>query len=368
MKLAFITDTHVGCRSGSSIFREYFRWYYENVLFKYMEENGIATLLHGGDFFDNRNSITLQDIDFVANWLAGQLVDRGIKMHIILGNHDVAFRNTNSIHSLTILERAAPDNVTVYSEPKLLNFDGQQIAMIPWINSSNQASTIEFMNGIEDKENTLVLGHFEIIGAKMYANSMRADHGLEPVQFKDFKQVLSGHFHHMSDIQNIKYLGSTFHLTWQDYGDPRGVHVFDTDSKEFEFVENEFCLFVEVAFDKEIFKAMTDEEYKENFEGRFVRLVVTDADYDRVALMDTISKINRAVPHDLQVKNDVLIGLGESEEANQEEVLEKTTKSTLEYIESYVGDRTDDEDQGKILLSKLNELYSAAVEMQSKGE
>ncbi len=371
MKFALITDTHVGCRSGSSIFREYFRWFYENVLFKYMDENGIVDLLHGGDFFDNRNAISLQDIDFVGNWLASQLQARGYNVHIVLGNHDVAFRNTNAIHSLTILERAAPNNVTVYSEPTLVDFGGQKVAMIPWINANNQAATIEFINSVEDKENTLILGHFEIVGMKMYANSIRCEHGLEPIQFKDFEKVLSGHFHHMSSVGNILYMGSTFHLNWQDYGDPRGIHVYDTKTKTFDFVENEFSLFVQVAFDADIFKAMSDEEYLEAFEGRFVKLVVTDPDYDRVALLDTVSKINRCKPHDLQVQNDALIGVVTDADGNsaEEDTLEKTSRSTREYIASYIDDRyTENDPRYSILSNKLDELYLRANELLTKGE
>lgn len=369
MKLVCITDTHVGCRAGSSIFREYFKWYYENVLFKYMEENGIKTLLHGGDVMDNRNSISLQDIDFMGNWFADQLITRDIDMHVVLGNHDVAFRNTNAIHSLTILERAAPDNVKVYSEPELVDFDGQKIAMVPWINASNHQATLEFINGIEDKENTLILGHFEIVGMKMYANSIRCEHGLEPIAFKDFQRVLSGHFHHMSTTQNIMYLGSTFHLTWQDYGDPRGIHVYDTDTKDFEFVENEFSLFVQVPFDKEIFKAMSDKEYEEAFEGRFVKMIVSDVNYDRVALLDTVSKINRVKPHDLQIQNDALIGVVEGgSEDDTTDVVKSTSKTTEEYIETYIKDRYGDDTRGQILLNILNDLYLKANEQRAKGE
>lgn len=369
MKLAIITDTHLGCRSGSSIFREYFRWYYSEILFPYMEENCITNLLHGGDFFDDRNSIKLADIDFITSWFAPELVKRHIHLHVILGNHDVAFRNTNRIHSLSILKASAPDNVTVYEEAELVEFDGQKYAMIPWINSENRESTIDFINGIEKKEEVIILGHFEIIGMKMYANSIRCDHGLEPVQFKDFKRVLSGHFHHMSEVQNILYLGSTFHLTWQDYGDPRGFHVFDTKTRDFEFIENEHCLFIEVAFDKEIFAAMTDAEYEEAFNSRFVRVVVTEADYDKVALMDVISKINRTKPHDLVIQNDTLLNVEEEDgEKTEEKVLESTSKTTAEYIESFVKARFQEPDESEAYLKILERLYSEATALLTKGE
>lgn len=276
MKLAVITDTHVGARSGSTIFREYFRWWYEEHFFKPLQAKGVRHILHLGDFFDNRNAVTLQDIDFVCKWFAGRLEHYGMDFTITLGNHDVAYKNTNKVHSLSMLAAAAPDLVTVIEEPTHMIYGGQSFLLVPWINSSNGETVMKELQRCLFPEQLIVAGHFEIQGAKHYAKSAPAEHGLEPDIFSKFKQVWSGHFHHRSTIGNILYMGSAFHLNWQDHNDPRGYHIFDTKTGDLEFIENEHSLFVEIAYDREVMKALTDAEALEMFEGRFIRMIVDD--------------------------------------------------------------------------------------------
>lgn len=359
MSIAFLTDTHVGCRSSSSIFREYMRYWYDSHFFPDLKAKNIKHIIHGGDFFDNRNSVSLQDIDFVVNWFAKRLIEDDLHMTVVLGNHDVAFKNTNKIHSLTMLKAAAPNNVDVVEDPKMVELDGQWYALVPWINSSNYDESVEFLNNIVSKPSVIVVGHFEIIGAKMYANSPVCEHGLEASLFKQFKEVWSGHFHHKSDLNNIKYLGSAFHLNWQDYGDKRGYHIYDSSSDTLEFVENEYSLFLQVMFDGDVFKQMSDEEFKESFESRFVRIVV-DCEYDNVALLDTISKINRCKPHDLQVINHQV--LSESNVQDNESIEQKTAKSTIEYINSYIENESDS------VKELMVSLYNDAHDKLLKGE
>lgn len=359
MSVAFITDTHIGARSSSSIFREYMKYWYDQHFFPELKAQCIKHVIHGGDFFDNRNSVSLQDIDFVVNWFANRLIQDDIHMTVVLGNHDVAFKNTNRVHSLSMLQAAAPDNVRVIEEPELIEIDGQWYALVPWINSSNYDATIEFLNGLISKQSIIVVGHFEIAGAKMYSNSPLCEHGLDAKLFEQFKEVWSGHFHHKSELSNIKYLGSAFHLNWQDHGDARGYHIYDAQKDELTFIENEYSLFVQVAFDSEVFKQMSDEEFKESFESRFVRIVV-DCEYDNVALLDTITKINRCKPYDLQVINHQIVS--DTKNDDGEVVEEKTAKSTIEYIQSYV------ENEGDAVKDMITTIYNDAHDKLLKGE
>lgn len=359
MKYAIITDTHCGARSSSSIFREYMQFWYETEFFSKLKEDGINTILHLGDFFDNRNAISLSDIDFIVNWFAKKLIDGDYTFYITLGNHDIAFKNTNRIHSLSILAAAAPKNVVVIEEA--MSIEG--FALVPWINTSNYDSTMKFLNNIQDKANTIVAGHFEFAGFKHYKSSPPAEHGLDGALFKEFGQVWSGHYHHKSKIGNIQYLGSAFHLNWQDYDDDRGFHIYDTESKVLEFIKNETCLFTRVGFDKDTFKGMKSGEYNELFEGMFVQLVV-DGEYDKVALMDTVSKINQSKPHNLQIINNTDVTL--IDKGNMDDLEEKTTKSTKEYIFDYISTR--EEFKNPKISAIIEKLYSEAHDILLKGE
>lgn len=363
MTIAVITDTHQGARGSSSIFREYMKHWYDTEFFPGCKAAGVKTVLHLGDFFDNRNSLTLHDVDFVINWYAARLVADDLQLIVILGNHDVAFKNTNRVHSLAVLKAAAPNNVTVIEECTHKTIEGQEFLLIPWINSENYDDTMDVLSTCQDKENMIVAGHFEIQGAKHYANSKPADHGLDAALFGEFAEVWSGHFHHKSKLSNVRYLGSAFHLNWQDYGDARGYHLFDSTMQQLTFVENDQCMFLQVGFDEETFKTMTDEEFTDLFEGMFVRLVV-DSEYQRVALMDAISKINRAQPHDLQVVNTY--ALVNDVDETPEDVEARTSKTTQQYIQDYLEENAQYNDADvKALITRL---YGEATVILLKGE
>lgn len=364
MTVAIITDTHSGARSSSSIFRSYMKYWYEKEFFPNLKAQGITTILHLGDFFDNRNSISVLDIDFVINDFAKQLVDGDFQFIVILGNHDVAFKNTNKFHSLAVLKAAAPNNVTVIEQCTTMDIDGQTYALVPWINGENYDDTMDFLDTHPDKADTIVAGHFEFAGFKHYATSAPAEHGMSTEPFKDFAEVWSGHYHHKSKSGNIRYMGSAFHLNWQDYDDARGYHLFEARTQTLTFVENETCLFRMVTFEADVFKAMTDAEYLELFEGMFVRLVVV-AEYNRVDLMDAVSKINRAKPHDLQVVNTYALTENNSVDSD-EDIEARTSKTTQQYIEDYITDNPQYNTQQ--VKDLMTELFTEASTILLKGE
>lgn len=364
MTIALITDTHLGARSSSSIFRSYMQFWYDTEFFPKLKEQGITEIMHLGDFFDNRNSISVMDIDFLVNWFAPQLVEGGFHITVILGNHDVAFKNTNRVHSLTVLKAAAPDNVTIIDKPTSSFIDGQSYALVPWINSENYDDTMDFLATHPDKDDTIVAGHFEIQGAKHYASSAPADHGLNAELFKEFQEVWSGHFHHKSKMSNVRYIGSAFHLNWQDYNDARGYHLFNAKSQTLTFVENTTCLFRMVTFEADVFKTLTDAEYTELFEGMFVRLVVS-SEYNRVDLMDAVSKINRAKPHDLQVVNTYALTEDKTDDT-AEEIEARTSKTTQQYINDYI--EANSQYNTQQIKDLMTLLFNDATTQLLKGE
>jgi hypothetical protein len=47
----------------------------------------------------------------------------------------------------------------------------------------------------------------------------------------------------------VVYLGNTYEFTWSDYNDPRGYHIYDTETNEIEFYENPFKIFHKIYYD-----------------------------------------------------------------------------------------------------------------------
>lgn len=356
-----ITDTHCGVRASSSIFRDYMQWWYDTKFFPDLEQRGIKKIIHAGDFFDSRNAITLADINFILNWFVKRLIKDNITMYIILGNHDVAYRNTNNIHSLILLQSAAPNNVIIIDTPTLIVDDNQKFVLVPWINNENYSDTFDYLDCIEEKDKTIVVGHFEINGAKMSKNAPACESGMDRNLFKDFKEVWSGHFHHKSKIDNIFYIGTPFKYTWEDYYDTKGYHIFKDGNLE--FIENEYHLFIEIEFIESVLYAMTKDEFNDSFSNRYVRMVI-NSEYDKVALLDIISRINNAKPHELQIINNYDIKKKVSTGDSEQKLEVTVTKTTKEYIDQYMDDNKVEMETVELMQS----LYLKAIEKMAVGE
>ena len=116
---------------------------------------------------------------------------------------------------------------------------------MPWINPQNEVYALGMMG--ETRADTL-LGHLEIDGFQMYAGH-ESQGGLSKVEFQRFDTVMSGHFHHKSDDGQIFYLGCPYEITWSDYNDPKGFHVFDTETRELHRILNPYKMFSKIYYD-----------------------------------------------------------------------------------------------------------------------
>jgi DNA repair exonuclease SbcCD nuclease subunit len=244
MRIALINDTHAGARGDSSIFNEFFFKFWENTFFPYLKENNIKHVCHLGDVVDRRKFINFVTLNSWRKRFFDVLKNEGITMDVIVGNHDVYFRNTNEVNAMNELFYGY-DNIKVYIDPIDIDYDGLSVALVPWINSTNYEQSIEFLNKTKSQ---VVFGHFEIAGFEMDRGNI-SHGGLDRKLFNRFDTVLSGHFHHKSSSGNITYLGNQYEITWADSGDQRGFHVIDTDTREVEFVQNPHTIFHKMSYD-----------------------------------------------------------------------------------------------------------------------
>ena len=103
MKIALINDTHFGARGDSQLFFDYFMKFFDEVFFPYLEKNNIKTIIHAGDFMDRRKFVNFSILNQVRSQFIQRLKENDIELHCILGNHDVYYRNTNGVNSVTEL-------------------------------------------------------------------------------------------------------------------------------------------------------------------------------------------------------------------------------------------------------------------------
>ena len=228
MKVALITDQHFGARNDSIHFLDFYEKFYKECFFPTLDSLGISTVLILGDTFDRRKYINFYSYKRAREMFFDKLAERDVQVYMLAGNHDTYFKNTNDVNSPELLLQEY-NNITVIDTPQTihLNYENamHDICMMPWICLENYENSMAEMKNTSAK---LCMGHFEIEGFTMH-RGMVSEGGLNRDIFGKFDMVFSGHYHHRSHSDNIHYLGNPYELTWQDYGDTRGFHIFDID-------------------------------------------------------------------------------------------------------------------------------------------
>ena len=245
MKYALITDTHFGARNDSLVFSTFFQKFYKNIFFPTLKERNIKSIIHLGDVVARRKFINFKTLNSMKDILFDPLDEMGGDIKIIIGNHDIYYKNTLSVNSMNELTKGM-SHVTVYDEPsEVFLTDDHKVVFLPLICDDNEEQTKEL---IEKTRTKVAIGHLHIQGAEHIKGSISFE-GHSPKMFRAFQRVFSGHFHHPSETGNITYLGNPYEITWSDYNDPRGFHIYDTETMETEFIQNPYSMFHKIYYD-----------------------------------------------------------------------------------------------------------------------
>jgi DNA repair exonuclease SbcCD nuclease subunit len=339
-KIALVTDTHFGARSDSIPFDNYFRKFYEEIFFPEIDKRGIRDIVHLGDCFDRRKFVNFNTLASCRDYFFNAIKTRGIKLTMLVGNHDTFYKNTNDVNSPSLL-LGDYDNITAYTGPIDHNFGGTSILMMPWICTDNYE---ECMEAIKLTKSTVMFGHFEIAGFQMYKGHEN-DEGFDPKLFEKFDLVCSGHFHHRSSKGNINYLGNPYEMTWADFEDQRGFHIFDTDTRELQFIPNSYTMFNKVYYDdtKPVSIEFND------FNNKHIKLVVVNKT-DYYKFDQFIEAVYKANPLELKIIEDM--SEFESDALDDETIdLEDTVTLLSQYVESL--DTDADKNRIKTLMKTL---------------
>ena len=349
MKVAIITDQHFGARNDSIAFLDFFEKFYDNTFFPALDANAIDTVLVLGDTFDRRKYVNFYALDRAKKMFFDKLEERGIRVHMLAGNHDTYYKNTNEVNSPDLL-LVEYGNIDVISKPETIVIDGTSICMMPWICPENYQESLDHITNTKAE---ICMGHFEIAGFAMH-RGMESNDGLAKETFQKFDLVFSGHYHHRSSDKHIHYLGNPYELTWQDYNDPRGFHLFNLDTRELEFFCNPYRMFERLEYnDKE--QEPIDLDLIE-LEQKYVKLVVVNKT-DFYKFDKFIQKLYNKGCHEIKIIEDM------SEFQDGEIGEEINLEDTLSVLSHYVDSIETDVDKEQIK-TYMRTLYTEAVNIE----
>ena len=345
MKVAIITDTHYGARKGSKYLHDYFELFYENVFFPALEEHGVESVIHMGDAFDSRKSIDYQSLEWAKRVVFEPL--RNYEVHMIIGNHDCYYKNTNSVNSPSLLLQTYP-NIQTYSSPQTIKVGGLDIMMVPWICSENYDETLKH---IEKTKAKIAMGHLEFQGFRVNRNLVMEDHGLDSTIFSKFKKVFSGHYHTRSDNGSIFYLGNPYEMYWTDVNDTRGFHIFDTETLIHTPINNPYKLFYNIYYEDTPYQLFDATEYENKIVKVIVRKKSKPKDFEKF-----IDKLYSAKIQELKIVENFDIQENENFQIEEEE-------STISILNRYI-DESEFEFDKTIIKEIFQDLYQQACEVE----
>ena len=319
MKIALITDQHLDGRKGSLAFWNYFQKFYDEIFFPTLEKEGIKTIIDLGDTFDNRKSMDYNTFNRVDTNYFQRLKD--YEVHMILGNHCTYYKDTNKINSPELLLEKY-DNINIYSEPKEILLGGKAFLMMPWINSGNKE---DCLRKISSSEADIMCGHLECDGFEV-TPGMKFEGGFKVSDFKNFKRVWSGHFHHKSKHGNVQYLGNPYQMFWNDYKDTRGFHIYDTESDKLKFIKNPFEIFDKIIYDDS--SVDYNKQDVRSYQDKYIKIIV-DHKQDYQMFETLVDRLYNLGVHDVKIV-ETLVDTDDVEDADLE------TKDTMTLLNEYI--------------------------------
>jgi hypothetical protein len=207
---------------------------------------------------------------------------------------------------------------------------------------------------MKESKAQICFGHFEIAGFEMDRGNV-CESGIDKQSLSKYDVVLTGHFHHKSTDGNITYVGTPYEMTWADWNDPKGFHIFDTETREMNFVKNTFSMFHKITYDD---GKTTFEDWKEydfsKLKECYVKVVVLNKQnpflFDHV-----IDSLYKAGVSDLSIVEDftdVNVDL-------DQDIIDQA-EDTITILSKYIDNLTLDVEPEK-LKTLMRELYVEAL-------
>ena len=343
MKILLITDQHFGVRNDNLHFVEHYRKFYSKIVIPFLKASGIKEIINLGDTFDRRKYVNFMSLEAAKEMWFDPVKELGCKMTALIGNHDIYYKNTLRINSPE--ELLGGYDIDVIDEPTTRNYDGTDILLLPWICDENYDRTLR---SITESTAPVCMGHLELNGFEAHPGHVM-DKGIDMNIFSKFNKVFSGHYHTKSNKNNCYYLGNPYQLYWNDYGQKRGFHVFDTETLRTTFYRNPFDTFHKLYYNNGV--VLPNEE---EIKGTFVKLIVEDkGDYAKFDYV--VRQLQDIGLADLKIVEDLSVDLEKGDSVVE-------TEDTMTLLDNYI-DEIDLKVDRNNIKTIMRSLYLEASEL-----
>lgn len=353
-KAAMFTDIHFGKKNNSEEHNQdclnFIKWFCEQV----KADPEIDHIWFLGDWHEHRaaiNAFTLQRSFHGAKMLN----ELGLPIYFLVGNHDLAFRNTRTTFTTEIFEPL--ENFILLSETQVIKEIHNEVLAIPYLRED------EYPTLIEHSKVPVAMGHLELKGFVVAGANNVMEHGPEAgTFFKKQKRVFTGHFHKRQTDKNIHYIGNTFPMDFSDTNDTkRGMAVYDFTTDKLDYLDWADC-------PKYIKVSLSD--VLENSKKVLVKNARVKVDVDTEITFEESNIIREKLQKKFALREITLeesysidVKLSEEEEAIEELQLETTNEVITELLRRIKDSSVDTE----LLLSIYKKLSTSAKEVNSKA-
>lgn len=290
-KAVVSADNHIHAHKGS-VERLYdcldvLKWVFETAL-----ANSIPDVFILGDLLQDRVKIHTLAYHGVFSLFKKYAVEEGLKVHLLLGNHDCWQNNNWDVN--TVAPLGSLPNVRVIDRPCSYEVQGRMIDWMPYAKDPAR-----HLLGLGKGD--LLLGHLSIAEAQYSINRTQWSdlpvecetdmEKLEVERLNRWKKVILGHIHMAQNIGNVEYLGSPLELRSDECGVEKHIGILDLDTLAIDYVANDFSPRHLLVHESDIEKADLD--------NNFVTVIVEDAGHTSIS--DLKQRVNAtAMPRKLE--------------------------------------------------------------------
>ncbi len=223
-RIAIISDLHIGNNKDSDKFHT-IHLAYAHWLKGILREKNITNIVIAGDYFHNRNSISLLTLNTGHLFLD---ILKEFDITITSGNHCSYYLHNSDISSLSVFKTRK--NVHIIDEHVTIM---DNIVYCPWGTSIDQIPL----------DSNIVIGHWDVQSFLMSKGKI-STHGLKASEIMNKCEIaFSGHYHTAQqrtyNNKTFYYLGSPMQLNYGESGNENYVHLLNTDTLEVEKIIND---------------------------------------------------------------------------------------------------------------------------------